>query len=55
MRAAIPVEEGLSVSAERVVAGNSSAFVIDDLDDVVFCGTTGSLSCGEVMFSSGSL
>ena len=53
MRAAIPVEEGLSVSAERVVAVNRSAFVIDDLDDVVFCGTTGSLACGEVMLFVG--
>jgi len=44
-----PVEEGFGVPDESIVARNSSAFVINDLDDVIFCGAAGSLACGEVM------
>jgi len=44
-----PVEEGLGVLAGGIVARNSSAFVINDLDNVIICGVAGSLACGEVM------
>ncbi len=51
MRAAIPHEEGLSILAKGVIAGNRSALLADQLDDELLGGTTGALAGRQVVLA----